>query len=46
MERWILVCGVVVIFLGLAVMGWHYQAHDDNARICSDPGADCGERRL
>jgi hypothetical protein len=46
MERWILICGVVVIFLGLAVMGWSYRPRDDHARICSDPAADCGERRF
>ena len=46
MERWILISGVVVIFLGLAVMGWHYQPKDAPARMCGNPEAHCGERQL
>jgi len=46
MERWILICGVVVIFLGLAVMGWHYQPKDPGERMCANAEAKCGEQRL
>ena len=45
MERWILVGGVVVIFLGLAMMGWHYQTDDHMARMCASAEAHCGEER-
>jgi hypothetical protein len=46
MERWILVGGVVAIFLGLAVMGWHYQVNDTSARMCDSAEAHCGERHF
>ena len=46
MERWILIGGVIVIFLGLAAMGWHYEQPDNNARICASAEAKCGEQRL
>ncbi|HEX4637375.1 MAG TPA: hypothetical protein VH189_14405 [Rhizomicrobium sp.] len=46
MERWILVSGVVAIFLGLAVMGWHYQQQDNSARMCASAEAHCGERHF
>ncbi|HWU54050.1 MAG TPA: hypothetical protein VN175_01025 [Rhizomicrobium sp.] len=46
MERWILIGGVLVIFLGLAVMGWHYQPPEDKARMCTSAEAHCGERRI
>ena len=46
MERWILVCGVVAIFLGLAVMGWHYQVSDTSARACASAEAHCDDRHF
>lgn len=46
MERWILIGGVLAIFLGLAVMGWHYQPNDSNSRMCASAEARCGEQRL
>jgi len=46
MERWILVCGVVAIFLGLAVMGWHYQPKDSIPRACTSAEAQCDERHM
>ena len=46
MERWILIGGVVAIFLGLAAMGWHFQQDNTDARICASAEAHCGERRL
>jgi len=46
MERWILIGGVLAIFLGLAVMGWHYQPSDNNPRMCASAEAKCGEQRL
>jgi len=46
MERWILIGGVIVIFLGLAAMGWHYEQPDNNARICASAEGKCGEQRL
>ena len=46
MERWILIGGMVAIFLGLAAMGRHYQQPEDKARICTSAEAHCGERRI
>jgi outer membrane lipopolysaccharide assembly protein LptE/RlpB len=46
MERWILIGGVVAIFLGLAAMGWHFQQNDNMERMCTSAEAQCGERRL
>jgi hypothetical protein len=41
MERWVLIGGVVAMFLGLAVMGWHYQQRDNSARMCASAEAHC-----
>ncbi len=46
MERWILIGGVIVIFLGLAVMGWHYQQKDTGTRLCGDAEAKCSDQRF
>jgi hypothetical protein len=46
MERWVLVFGVIAIFLGLAAMGWHYQQGTNDARMCTSAEAQCDERRL
>jgi hypothetical protein len=46
MERWVLVGGVLAIFLGLAVMGWHYQQRDDGARMCDRAETHCGEQHM
>jgi hypothetical protein len=46
MERWVLIGGVVAIFLGLAVMGWHFQQDRSDARICASAEAQSGERRM
>jgi hypothetical protein len=46
MERWILVGGVLTIFLGLAAMGWHYQQRDNAAQMCASAEAHCGERHF
>lgn len=46
MERWILVGGVLAIFLGLAAMGWHYQQPDNAARMCTSAEAQCDERHM
>jgi len=46
MERWLLVGGVVAIFLGLAVMGWHYQVSDTRMQACASAEAHCEERHL
>jgi hypothetical protein len=46
MERWILIVGVLAIFLGLAVMGWHFEQSGSSERMCASPEAHCDERRL
>lgn len=46
MERWILIGGVIAIFLGLAVMGWYFQPHDTAAHVCASAEAHCGGERF
>jgi len=46
MERWVLVGGVMAIFLGLAVMGWHYQQRDVIPGMCTSAEAQCDERHM
>jgi hypothetical protein len=46
MERWVLIGGVLAIFLGLAAMGWHYQQRDDGSRMCDTAETHCGEQHM
>jgi hypothetical protein len=46
MERWVLIGGVIAIFLGLAVMGWHFQGRTDTTNICANAEAHCDRGRL
>jgi hypothetical protein len=46
MERLVLVGSVIAIFLGLAVMGWHFQQDTNNTAMCTSADAHCDEHRL
>jgi hypothetical protein len=46
MERWVLIGGVIAIFLGLAVMGWHFQQPADDTNMCANSEAHCDRGRL
>jgi hypothetical protein len=47
MERWFIVCFVIAIFLGLAVVGWHFQQiNQATTAACASPDAHCGEQRF
>ena len=47
MERWVLVGGVIAIFLSLAVMGWYYHQDSNLPGLCTTTEQQCtDDRRL
>ena len=47
MERWFIVGSVIMIFLLLAVAGWHFEQKKPSLTgICASADAHCGERAL
>jgi hypothetical protein len=43
MERWVIVTFMLVLFLGLAVMGWLYRPGRSDSAICASAEAHCGD---
>ena len=46
MERWVLIGGVIAIFLSLAAMGWHFHRDSNLPGLCTSAEAQCDDRRL
>lgn len=47
MERWVLIVGVIFIFLCLAVMGWYFDRDSNLPGLCTTTEQQCtDDRRL
>jgi hypothetical protein len=44
MERWVLVTFMLVLFLGLATLGWRYRRVQPGSAMCTSAEAQCGDR--